>query len=79
MNKTANFAHLTWADMAHAGWQVRITARSGENATASFTTPQGTVEVREVPVSRLGSNLRAQMDRIAPQRRPAPQLRIRIR
>lgn len=63
--------------MAHAGWSVRVIARKGDEVVVGFTTPQGGEETRTVPIERLGTRLRSQLDRVAPQRRHVA-LKVRI-
>ncbi len=74
----ASFSNCTWATLAHADWAARVTARRGTDALVVFSGPQGTEETRAVPVERLGLKLRAQLERVAPRRRPAPQLKTRF-
>ena len=53
MNVTANFSNLTWAAMAHAGWQARVVARKGDCAEVIFAAPTGGELGRLVPIDRL--------------------------
>lgn len=78
MNTSVNYSHLTWADIARAGWQARVVARKGTDAAeVAFATPVGGEVRRLVSIDRLGRALRAQLDTVAPIRR-AVKMRMRF-
>jgi hypothetical protein len=65
----AQYSSCAWADLAHAGWQPRVTGRNHDQAVITFTGPEGQAEIREVPVDRLGKNLRNTLERNFQQQR----------